>query len=333
MSDFKGLEIHDIFGLSKPLEKLIEIVGYGVGKVYEPTHVRRMAKAKSSEIACIASTINDSMTSVVYMNGDVSINTTDADNLLKRAQARFMYQEMKKQQNIDDVVDAAYHELENVVNVSDEPLDEDWITSFFDFVANISSHQMQVVWGKLLAGEITQPGSFSIRTLDILRKLSQNEAMLFKKIIPLILKCPGDSSGTFFDYFILNGGTEEDDDILTKYGIIFPNILTLKESGLISGESILVIEFKIKPHEKEFIEGYDAIIEIENTSDEVLHVAHSAYVLTETGKELYQVVKTLTEECVPEWYMERCKSDIIGANLELSNQANVTIISKNELFV
>ena len=47
MSDLKGLEISDIFGLSEPLTKLVETVSCGVGKLYEPTHIRRLAKAKA----------------------------------------------------------------------------------------------------------------------------------------------------------------------------------------------------------------------------------------------------------------------------------------------
>ena len=46
MSDVKGIEIHDILGLEEPLTKLIECVSNGIGKIYEPTHIKRIAKAK-----------------------------------------------------------------------------------------------------------------------------------------------------------------------------------------------------------------------------------------------------------------------------------------------
>ena len=120
-----------------PLTKLIETVACGVGKLYEPTHIRRIAKAYSEEIKLISDTVGENIVlPICYQNGAIGINTSDANDLVQRAQNRFLFQQMKKQQNIESVVANAYGELESKATVSDKPVDEDWISSFFDFVAN-----------------------------------------------------------------------------------------------------------------------------------------------------------------------------------------------------
>lgn len=58
----------------------------------------------------------------------------------------------------------------------------DWFVRFFEDAGNISDEQMQELWAKVLAGEIKQPGSFSLRTLEVLRNLSKEEAEILQEI-------------------------------------------------------------------------------------------------------------------------------------------------------
>lgn len=94
MSDVKGIEISDVLGLSQPLTKLIETVSCGIGKIYDPVHVKRMAKAKakSKEIELISSTVSNNMhLPISYGDGTVSIDTKNANDLVTRAQNRFLF--------------------------------------------------------------------------------------------------------------------------------------------------------------------------------------------------------------------------------------------------
>lgn len=52
----------------------------------------------------------------------------------------------------------------------------DWFIRFFEDCGNISDEQMQELWAKVLAGETAQPGTYSLRILDVLRNLSKDEA-------------------------------------------------------------------------------------------------------------------------------------------------------------
>ena len=108
MSVVNGLVVTDVLGLAKPLQKLVETVAIGIGKVYEPTHIRQMAKAKADEIQIISDSVNKNIALPIhYEDGSICITAEDANELARRAQNRALYQEMKKQQNIESVIGKA----------------------------------------------------------------------------------------------------------------------------------------------------------------------------------------------------------------------------------
>lgn len=316
MSGLKGLEISDIFGLSEPLTKLVETVSCGVGKLYEPAHIRRLAKAKAEEMKLISDTVTDNLNlPISYQNGEIGIDATDANGLVQRAQNRFLFQQMKKQQNIEAVVANAATELDKTTVVSSTPVDEDWISSFFDFVANVSNEQMQILWGKVLAGEIEKPDSFSIRTLDILRKMTQEDAHCFASIVPFVLKCPGDKDASFYDFFV-PGNMGSSERLLEKCGITFPCIIRLDEARLVSSNSLISIGAKLQPEENVLIEGPSEAVNIKNIASTEKELYHSAYLLTAAGVELLAVVSPRQNVCMPEWYLKKFTESLIGTNLE-----------------
>lgn len=316
VSEVNGVVASDLFGLSQPLTKLIEVVGCGVGKIYEPWHIGRMAKAKAREIEIISGAISDNLhLPVGYDDGDVSITSKETKDLVIRAQNRFLFQEMKKQQNIENVISNAYIELKNVDRVSDAPVEEDWISEFFDCVANVSTEKMQVLWGKLLAGEVNSPGSFSMRTLEVLRRLSIKEANIFKETAPFVLQCKGDKEGRFIDYFLMPDATNS---VLEKYDITFSKIMLLSEAGLISENSLISIGLNIEPNQYEMIKGINKSIKIKNLGSSAVLVAHSAYMLTEAGKELWPIV-------LAENYMKETNMYLLDCVEELKRSETTTM--------
>lgn len=105
-----------------PAEKLIEAVSGAIGKAYEPRHVRKMAEAKAYELKLIADTVrNNSDVPIVYDSTGVSIDTSNYEEIAKRASYRLAFQEITKQQNIEAVVDRAYDELSGEEFANNEP--------------------------------------------------------------------------------------------------------------------------------------------------------------------------------------------------------------------
>jgi hypothetical protein len=92
--------------------------------------------------------------------------------------------EVKRLKNVAAVIEIAQKELP--AEVSPEPTDPDWISRFFSYAPDVTSEQMQELWGKVLAGEVAQPGAYSLRVLDVLRNMTQDVAEKFTRgLVPV----------------------------------------------------------------------------------------------------------------------------------------------------
>ena len=147
----------------------------------------------------------------------------------------------------------------------------------------------------------------TLRTLNVLKTLTQNEAIIFKEITPLVLRCKGDEFGSFDDYFIMNN---DNDFLQTKYGIPFVKIMKLNEAGLISENSSLQIAFEVGPHKTELIKGIHRAIELKNMGNNTIRVRHSAYFFTEAGKELYSIISADNITALSNNYLIDCLEEI-----------------------
>ena len=69
----------------------------------------------------------------------------------------------------------------------DRRVDNDWLLRWRESAGRVSSEKLQDLWGRVLAGEVKSPGSFSLRTLAFLRTLSQEEALRIEAIAPFVI--------------------------------------------------------------------------------------------------------------------------------------------------
>lgn len=277
MGEVNGVEISNIFGLEKPLSKLIDTIKCGIGKLYEPTHIKRMAQAKAEEIEAIGEAVSKNLSlPTKYDGGKILIDATSAEELICRAKNRFLFQEIRKQQNIDSVIAETYKQLENEEEVSSEPVDKDWVSNFFDSVGNISDEKMQILWSKILAGEIKNPNTYSIRVLNTLKNMTQHEAKIFEKISKFKILSENIP-------FILN-----DDEILKKYNCNFDDLLKMEECGLINSRGFLTANIK-KNEDGKVVLCTDKVIAFIYKD-----ISLSAYPFTESGKQLLKILETNT---------------------------------------
>jgi hypothetical protein len=105
-----------------------------------------------------------------------------------RAEARVRARESRRQKNLEGTLRQAARALPE--HVSETPVDPDWIAEFFNNCQDIGDEQMQILWGRLLAGEVAAPGSFSRQTLDIVRLLSKADADLFSRVCSAVWSTP-----------------------------------------------------------------------------------------------------------------------------------------------
>ena len=105
---------------------------------------------------------------------------------------------------------------------SDEPVDEDWISWFFSFAENVTSEHMQRLWGKILAGEVKSPGSFSLRALELIKTISKDEAETLSRVKKYITA----TKRVCFIWSIVVDNP--------KYDIVFDDIFNLTQAGIIN---------------------------------------------------------------------------------------------------
>ncbi|SFH13579.1 TIGR03899 family protein [Nitrosospira sp. Nsp14] len=199
------MEIKDLAGLSQPLTRLIEVISNGIGAVSRPYLIRRNADAKAYEVRTISSALiniaDQHHLPVVFKDGEFEIWQKPDDQTLTlqapsnedRANSRSNYQERKRQRNIENITSVAAADLLAQSSVPDQKPDEDWVSRFFNSAQDVSSQQMQELWGRILSGEIKKPGSYSLKTLDFVKNLTKADATLLENMAKLAINYQGSS--------------------------------------------------------------------------------------------------------------------------------------------
>ncbi len=284
------MDIKDLAGLSEPLKKLIEVVSAGVGALGKPYLIRKTADAKAYEINIIAQAVKDNqdnLNNIKFDDEKISLMSLDNNSLKNelsledRTQQRVQFKEQKRQINIENITQKAADDLKSESNVSSDPVDEDWTSRFFNYAEDISSEEMQGLWGRILAGEIKKPKSYSLRTLDILRNLSAEEAEVFIKFGSLAIH----SGGTAF---LLNFKNEK--LLEEEYLLNFSERLLLEELGLLAANDLTFKVMKTENDSRQvaFLIGEKVIVheKLEKKPEQNLQVL----VFTKIGQELLQLV-------------------------------------------
>lgn len=261
----EGNSIVSLGELSKPATVLIQKVSNAVGLIYEPVHVRRMARAE------------------VEAEKIRALGRIELTELQQRAMERLVHQEARKQENIESITAEAAKALPP--DAKAEALDEDWVAHFFKQCDTVSDKDMQSLWAKLLSGEATKPGSFSKRTVDLVSTIDKKDAQLFSKfcqfawflgdVVPVIFKT--------------------DDPIYTAAGINFTALKHLDAIGLVSFEptsGYLRKGFGKKTAVSYY--GSVTMIEFKQDKDNKLELGH--VLLTATGQELAPICGSTRNE-------------------------------------
>lgn len=253
------------------ITKLLDAVSSAIGIVYQPKNKRKSIEAKADEINKIAEVIrSNSDLPIKYKSEDIEIDSTNTEELVKRAEKRLTFQEVYKQKNIEDIVDGAYEELQDKELQDEKDVDKDWMLRFFNSVEDISNVDMKKLWSKVLAGEIMRPQSFSLRTLNVLKNLSQQEAKLFESICKNVIMMD----------FIIN-----QKEINEKYKIGFYNISRMVDCGLVNPTAI-VQHLYIDPSIPFAFESEKYILNFDGKGT----IDIDGYKLTTAGKELYSLL-------------------------------------------
>lgn len=155
----------------------------------------------------------------------------------------------------------------------------DWIHVYFESAKNTSDTYMQEIWARVLAKELSQPESFSYKTLDALKNMSSEEFKLFEKIHRIML------------WSTLTKG-----DYLKNNGMHWYYLQKLKEFGMLNLEdSSRTINLEANSDVK-FIVNREYVVFIKNKNEQKKSFGMPCYLFTNVALELSSVTNRLPLE-------------------------------------
>lgn len=227
------------------------------------------------------------------------------------AQEKALQRVVGKQKNLDAVVEVAAKDLVRLSNVNSQPetvaslhqdtstsrLSEDWLNSFEEEAAKMSTTEMQLLFGKILAGEINRPGSFSRRTLNLMSHLDNVAAKLFLDLCSMAVAMV--STQGRFDVRVLSLGRDAAANGLSGFGLSFTQLNILQEYGLIISDLNswnLLAAVMVRDNEYtatlEYLGNHYALSHTKSPEAGASLRVHGVR-LSAAGQELFQIVEPL----------------------------------------
>jgi hypothetical protein len=280
----------------------------GIGNLFKPWQMRREARAaldnRCQEIERIAQAernaelikqgelslaeLNSTLRSQSHGNYSISRkrpvrmepNFFDPDELSAKAKEVAIADVIRREVNVTNALLIAEAELENDSQTPpDEKIDNDWLFRWRDCASQVSSEELQKIWGKLIAGEVKSPGTYSLRTLEFLKNLSQAEAVAIAKLSRFVL-----------DGKVIFSQTRE---IFESEGVNLDFLLNMQELGLIAGVELSDgLSWRITSGNSKFsrpLLSNGMVLWVRKDSAEDLII--SGYVITILGRQVLQLGK------------------------------------------
>jgi len=190
--------------LSRPATVLIEKISDAIGAIFQPYQIKRLAKAEAEaeKIRAIAG--------------------IEISKVQQRAIIRMIQEEGKRQERIERISSLAIQDLK--LDAKPEKIETDWLINFFEKGRLVADFEMQTLWGKILAGEANQPGSFSRRTIELVSYLDKEDAKIFTSLCKFVWHVR--------EYVPII--VDETLEIYNKQGISFETLKHLDDLGLIA---------------------------------------------------------------------------------------------------
>lgn len=232
--------------MQMPGEKLLEkmwdtIADKGIGGLFKPWQMRREGRAsidlKREELLAIAQAEHDAER---IRRGEFRLSEAPGLKLIAApsvqetsgldpnvpalpllASEAVIAETVRREANVTRALLHAEEALEQEDQApSDVPVDDDWLFRWRDSASQVSNEELQNLWGRVLAGEFKAPGSFSLRTLEFLKNLTQVEAEAIAKL----------------SRFVVGGAIyREAKELFEEEGVSFGFLLKMQQLGVISG--------------------------------------------------------------------------------------------------
>lgn len=275
-----------IVAVTKSVAKLLDTVSDQVGLYLEPIHTRRKSQAEAGALKTEATAKAE--VSVIKLE-----NKIDIENIKDRAAERVGKREEKRQQNIEAIIKQAADKMPE--HVSDESVDEDWVAQFFENCQDVSNEQMQSVWARLLAGEVVKPGSFSRRSLAVVKVMSKADADLFTQFCSTVWQTPEGLK----PFVIFSDGTRS----IASANLNLDDFIHLDGLGVIRYEGASGFNIRYEFSEIPTTWLYYNKLRILSKND-AIEIYYGECVLTDIGQQLFTISGSSPNEDYRSWVVQ-----------------------------
>ena len=209
---------------------------------------------------------------------------------------------------------------QDVNDGQEKVIDDVWLNIFETEARPRSTEEAQLLFGRILAGEIKNPGSYSLKTVKALGEMDQNIASLFKRLCSVCIVLNNPDDDTLIDIRIPSLGGDPGRNVLRKYGLPFNKLNTLNEYGLVISEYNSGVDYQVSIVDKNhrvlapFLHQgqYWALQStLERKHDEEFRIWGVA--LSQVGRELFHIVD---QDPMPE-YTEDLKKFFTSQKLQM----------------
>jgi len=316
------------FGEELVIKMWDSFIDKGVGGILKPAQEKRLGKTRQEirrdELLSLAQAEEDakkiaSGEAIYCGNGQIKLLRSEKEieeyadnriepyignvNIRELASSAQTAEAIQKEVNIAKAIIHAEEELaQSEAEQTDKEIEKDWLYAWRGHAEKVSSEALQGLWGRVLAGEVKQPGTFSLRTMDFIKNLTKPEAELIEKVGQFVI------ADAIFRK--LNNRFKEK-------GINYSDFLFLQSIGLITGVESSGLSLLLNSLSEETYVNYmlceDKLIILEDPDPSKV-VRIEAYSVTALGKEIFK----LAGAAIDPVYREDAAKYFIGKVKEVS---------------
>jgi len=194
-----------------------------------------------------------------------------------------MYRTEEDRRKIENRAKATQFALEDLSanpgqNDAQAEIDDDWLNIYARLAEDKSSEELQILFGKILAGEVKRPGSFSLRTLQIMATISKDDAGALSNLLSFaingrILPFQKDANGK---------PTDGERVFLEELGV----------AGHPSQIGAMMLNGTIAPNSQDLFKASHRGVVVENQTREPVEFSIGGQVLNSSAHELTEIANS-----------------------------------------
>ena len=210
--------------------------------------------------------------------------------------------DLKRWKNQESIADIAFKCAKEGTDFSENSgVNEDWLDRYMDSAKFVSSEDMQLIWGKILANEFEAPGSTPLNMIRILSEITSDLANAFRIICSMTVKIkPLDPNEEIENDQAMIVPYNGNKNIFDKIGLSFGAISELEALGLIKFDGI--VGYVIDCHEGLYEICIDKNTDKIQNNTSQLNVGN--VMLTKAGETLQKITEPIEIE---EYYLMLAK--------------------------